>query len=352
MKIAAIATVLFAGFSSHAQASSLRSKNLSKAQIIVHGVLHDFSDKDLAIIGESAIAAYNDVQKNSGFTLKEVKPSLHFGVGTNAEWPCMFCPPDDDSFTFGSEMVLLADIEVGSNSKWPCMFCPPDDDTVALDSMESHKEFADGFCHRLTLSGSANLANAHHCSFSFLEEPGHKVAPLEMMHNKDKTAQGFLSLTGLLHDLSKKDIAIIQATATTLYNKAFSKTGFTLKSVNARGAIQVPNQTENVKQCLNCPDAADKLAWPCMFCPPDDDSFSQHKANVLLLDVEVGSKWPCMFCPPDDDSFQQLSSSELESINKAFSETLCSELRMTGSTNLAAVDDCAMNFFMEHVEQT
>ena len=351
MKFSTIVTSLIS-LAPLAQASTLRAKpSTSKAQIIVHGVLHDFSDKDLAIIGESAIAAYNDVQKNSGFTLKEVKPSLHFGVGTNADWPCMFCPPDDDSFAFGSEMVLMADIDVGSSSKWPCMFCPPDDDTMTLDNLDSHKDFVDGFCHRLTLSGSANLANAHHCSFSFVEDPGHKVAPLEMIHNKDETGQGFLSLTGLLHDLSKKDIAIIQATAAALYNKAFSKTGFTLKAVNARGAIQVPEKTENVKQCLNCPDAAEKLAWPCMFCPPDDDSFSQHKSNVLLFDVEVGSKWPCMFCPPDDDSFQQLSSSELENINKAFSETLCFELRKSGSTNLAAVDDCAMKFFMEHVEQ-
>jgi hypothetical protein len=300
----------------------------SKAQIIIHGVIHDFSDNDIAIIGESAIAPYNVAQKGSGHSLNSLELQLQFGVGANAEWPCMHCPPDDDafinwpcmhcppdddSFSFGSEKVLMADLTVGS--EWPCMHCPPDDDAVALSTASNHEAFVESFCSRLSHSGSANLANAHHCSFNFVEDPGHKTAGIVISRNADKTAQAFLSVTGLLSDLSAKDIAIIESNAVSVYNEAWSKAGFSIKSAHARGAINMPKQSVAVKQCINCPIEGEKVAWPCMHCPPDDDAaLEQSEGNVLLLDVDIGSEWPCMHCPPDDDAVE-LEAAEIKKKN-------------------------------------
>jgi hypothetical protein len=240
----------------------------------------------------------------------------------------------------------MVDMNVGVGSNWPCMFCPPDDDTVIVGDSASHKVFTETFCERLSFSGSPNLANAHHCSFTFLEQPGHKAAPVEAIRHKDKTSQAFLSITGLPKKLSKKDLAIIDASAIEAYKDAYE--GHSLKSISARGIIDMPKKSLASKQCINCPSGDEKLAWPCMFCPPDDDSFelTADEGKIILLDVEVGAQWPCMFCPPDDDSFE-LASPDLKYVNTAFSKALCSKLRNSGSTNLAKADDCAMEFFYE-----
>ena len=372
MKISAFATALLFA-SPFASAASLRNNKeesntskLSKAQLVVHGVKGDFSDADLAIITQTAIAAYKAVQKNDRYSINSITPLIHFGVDDkDLKQGCQLCPPDDDAFlTQGCQLcppdddsfksvvkgsgngnVIMMDVEVGQG----CQLCPPDDDAFAFEATSTYKDFTQSFCSLLTRSGSANLANSHSCHFTFLEEPGHKVAPLQLKKTKDEQALGFLSVRGLLHDLSAKDIAMIEKYTIATYNQAFANTGYSLEAINARGSVETPKSNKNLDQgCQLCPPDDDALKQGCQLCPPDDDSFLTHGvANIVLLDAKVaGLSQGCQLCPPDDDAV--LSTVDLERANKAFGKALCTKLRNSGSPNLAFADGCSMDFLYEH----
>ena len=395
MKISTIAATLLA-LSPVTQAVLYKEESLktSKAQIVIQGVPNDFSKEDLAVINKSAIAAYNAVQKDSSYSLVTVKPLLHFGAGDSVS-QCMLCPPDDDAFSLGEEKVLVADVQVRSKQ---CMLCPPDDDVVALEDSSNHKLFVESFCNLLATSGSENLAKAHHCSFSFLEKPGHKVAPLSLV-NRGEAALGFLSVTGLLQELSTEDIAIVESSTLETFNQAFANiAGYSeLASLHVKSAVETPKNHHGLTQCMLCPPDDDvmevkskqcMLCPPdddtmksapaikqCMLCPPDDEAFSSragYVGSVLMLDIEVaapkttsnGKVSQCMLCPPDDetvmvpavkqcmlcppDDDEVGAGMDLKTVAMAFSRALCSKLRNSGSPNLAYADDCALDFFYEH----
>jgi hypothetical protein len=73
-------------------------------------------------------------------------------------------------------------------------------------------------------SGSSNLANAHSCSFAFLDTPG-------AGSGVETTAQ--VILKGLLQDLSPTDVSIFEKSIISSYNEAFKKVGYTISTIEA-----------------------------------------------------------------------------------------------------------------------
>ena len=89
---------------------------------------------------------------------------------------------------------------------------------------------------------------------------------------EDKSALGFLSVKGLLHDLTRDGIAIIEGATFETYNDAFANVGYSFESLRVRDAVETPKNS---------------LKQGCQLSPPDDDSFGA-KGNVLLFDIKVG----------------------------------------------------------------
>jgi hypothetical protein len=174
--------------------------------------------------------------------------------------------------------------------------------------------------------------------FAFLEESGPaKFAPVKE-EKTDDGSRAFLSITGLLHSVTDEDIAILEASALQTFEDSFGEFGRAPKSFRVRGAV------EPLK-------LGSKLGDPCMYCPPDDDSFgteSKGVANILLVEIEVdvSSKLtdPCMYCPPDDDGFEAVATPDMDQVNSEFAKALCAKLQTSGSANFAEVGECAMNF--------
>jgi hypothetical protein len=281
----------------------------------------------------------------SSFALDEVKPLLIFGADGDDEnmKRCRMCPNDDAflSGMVGFEKIILADIKVIKSSR--CRMCPNDDDDYVLENTANHQAFVENFCELLANSGSANLANAHSCSFSFLESPGHKVAPLSVVKHTAKdngeAALGFLSINGLMHDLSEKEMKLIEKDAMETYNTAFGpSTGNYLASIHVRDGVVAPKTVDGVTQCLTCSEIT-----RCRMCPNDDYELSTPEGsvgNVLFLDIKL------------DQHVALGDNVDTKPITVAFSRALCAKLRASGLPNLAFAGDCAMDFFFEHQMST
>jgi hypothetical protein len=316
--------------------------------ILPIGVLSDLTPADLSIVEKSAIAAYGAMQLGSGYTLEEVKPLLIFGAGSGDDGnlkQCNHCP-NDDAFltgTVGFEKIIVADIKVLRSSQ--CNHCPNDDDDFVLENIANHQVFVESFCEFLATSGSVNLANANGCSFSFLQSPGHKVAPLTVVTRTEKNhgeaALGFLSINGLIHDLTDNEKTLVATDALETYNKAFgSSTGNSLASLHVRDGVVAPQTADGVTQCLTC-----HKITQCNHCPNDDYELSTPEGtvgNVLFLDIRLDQAAAL------GNNVALANTVDMKAVTIAFSRALCSKLRASGLPNLAFAGDCAMDFFYEH----
>lgn len=151
------------------------------------------------------------------------------------------------SFDSAMQQTMIANLKIISK-----------DDSVVLSTSSKHNDFVYDFCDRLATSGSANLANAHHCSITFVEDP-----TISMTYNSDKSAQGFLSMTSVPKELSINDAAIIENAAVETYNAAWKKLGYTIDSFHVREAVpssQMGSTTtvalidvQKVADCQYCP---------------------------------------------------------------------------------------------------
>jgi len=339
------------------------SKN-SKAQVIIQGVKTDFSDEDLVIISKSVIAAYNSMQDGSGFVVEGAQPLIHFGTSNLGQHPrggpdyCYRCAPDDDATTMTMNYVLL-DTKVskqplgrytGGGHTW-CYRCAPDDDSM-LGSVDNHEKFVNAFCDLLVESGSTNLKDAKGCSFTFLEDPGYKVAPLAIKETEEESALGYFEVQGLLHEMSAEDIKIVEAATISAYNEAFATLGHSMEELNTHGAAKVPSSKHGREQSDNSLTLGQHpRGGPdyCYRCAPDDDSIT-NQASAVLFDAKLGQTngrpdW-CYRCAPADDSMA--TEKDIEKINSAFNLAVCAKLRNSGSANLAYAEGCEMEFLYHH----
>lgn len=307
----------------------------TKAQILIPGVLHDLSAEDLEIVASSAKKSYADTYGSSFKSIHSIKTQLHFDVpdGLVGGKQCHMCPPDDDAFLMlGQAKMVLAGIQLGSRQ---CHMCPPDDDAfVEEEDKESHKDkhdkFVSDFCHALSNSGSANLANAHECSFTFFEKNQVPVGPAVARDDSvddDGNTLGFIALNGLVHDITASDRAVIQESAVKAYNDAFSSTlGYSLMSFNTRDAVEIPRATQ------------------CHMCPPDDDALSavgMEVGKVVFVDLRVHAE-QCHMCPPDDDALVLANGDEeLQYLNRAFEKAFCSLLSKSSTGNFVNMNGCS-----------
>lgn len=137
------------------EADADESKN---ARVVIKGALRNLSTEDAKIFEESITAAYNDAYLGMS--------SVEFKTVTDAPLSklggCRFCPPDDDTTEAGHVIIASTNKSIEG-----CRFCPPDDDAMHKDA-KFHTAFEKSLCTKLASSGSANFANVHGCSVSYV----------------------------------------------------------------------------------------------------------------------------------------------------------------------------------------
>jgi hypothetical protein len=116
---------------------SFRSGQKAKAQVMVHGTRHLFSEKDLELIDQSIAEAYNqNFSSIAGFSLSSFESVADLDFPFCPDY--RHCPPDDDAvMTSDARMVAARVSPVG----WmhDCRLCPPDGDVSTLASAAAVK---------------------------------------------------------------------------------------------------------------------------------------------------------------------------------------------------------------------
>jgi hypothetical protein len=150
--------------------SAYRSKDgeAEEAQVILHGTLHDLSEKDYAVIDTTIIAAYNEAFAKTGYAAGS------FEVVADMKMP------NNDADALMINTVTIVSAQWWGPNFWPgCRWCS-NDDAIALtgspilkdsDIAFMHEAFEKAFCSKLQNSGLANFANVHNCSFRFVNSP-------------------------------------------------------------------------------------------------------------------------------------------------------------------------------------
>jgi hypothetical protein len=154
---------------------SFRSGEKAEAQVMLHGTVQEFSEKDYELIDQSVVEAYEEAFFTSaGFSLNSVEIVADLDITVGWMPDCRFCPPDDDATMASAAKLVVAHVTpVGWTPD--CRFCPPDDDAAVVKGSLSdaqlgylHEAFEKAFCHKLQNSGAVNFANVHDCSFRFV----------------------------------------------------------------------------------------------------------------------------------------------------------------------------------------
>jgi hypothetical protein len=140
-----------------------------EAQVMMHGTLHDFSEKEYAVIDTTIVAAYNEAFAKTGYAISSFEVVADINMPNN----------NDNALMANTATMVSAQWWSGRNF-WPgCRWCP-NDDAIALtgspilkdsDIAFMHEAFEKTFCSKLQNSGLANFANVNNCSFRFVNIP-------------------------------------------------------------------------------------------------------------------------------------------------------------------------------------
>jgi hypothetical protein len=143
-----------------------------QAQVIMHGTLHDLSEKDYAVIDTTIVAAFNEAFADTGYAASSFEVVADINMPNN----------DADALMINAATIVSAKLDWkwwGPNF-WPgCRWCS-NDDAIALtgspilkdsDIAFMHEAFEKAFCSKLQNSGLANFANVNNCSFRFVNNP-------------------------------------------------------------------------------------------------------------------------------------------------------------------------------------
>jgi hypothetical protein len=381
--IAGLASVASARLTSTGAVNKLnRQKNGAAGEaydtrITVIGLQQEMSKNDLKTIGESAVAAYNDVFSEVGFAIDGLETHVSIPLDSMSWAPLGKAmvkssappPPDDDStITDDNENEIMYDDDTtppdkgdDDNSGW-CgrSICPNDIDDSILHSNAVHAElifagvdwynnqdgrssavlpniaqlymaFEASFCSTLRSSGLTNLVNVKECSFSFVEKPGSSTntSPVDSPYASSANNQGakmeaHITMMGLLHDFSNADRDLINQSILSAHSKVFSSTGYSLKSFNVVSDVDVPP--------LAGDDYKDSRDAGCIFlCTSNGDAAVTLISAIAVAanDSEVAN---------DHASFGQLY------MHEAFEKSFCTKLQISGSANFANVHDCSFRF--------
>ena len=162
---------------------SIQSSNgeNTEVQLVLQGTLGDLSEKDMEIIDESIVSAYNEAFASAGFKLESVQSVADIELPNNVSWDprCRLCPPAnvDAVSKVGSSKLIIANAAPLGGDPY-CRFCPPGDEDALVSSKVSdtqlafmHTAFEKTLCTKLQKSGAVNLANVHSCNFRFVFAP-------------------------------------------------------------------------------------------------------------------------------------------------------------------------------------
>ncbi|GAX17040.1 hypothetical protein FisN_5Hu424 [Fistulifera solaris] len=350
MKLSPLALTAFllgsasADFNFRAAANQLLgTKNADNAdvRVVVHGMKHEATADDIAIIGKAVKSAYNKTYGSAGYTMDSFKAESAAAVPELvglSQPDCRLCPNDDDAMavkdTKRNGQMVLGFVQVGWMQP-DCRLCPNDDDVVAAfkntqDLKAIHSTFESEFCSLLRESGSANFAHAHACSFSFLDVAGQSHVSLPIQGKPSKNTEAQVILRGALHDFSEKDMTVVDESIIAAYNEAFSSVGYSLGAFSTVADIDLPAHLEQ-------PD--------CRLCPNDDDALVVSEAKLLVARVTPVTQPDCRLCPNDDDSFTvAVSPEKLAFLHSAFEKSFCQKLKNSGLANFVNVHGCNVRF--------
>jgi hypothetical protein len=343
MKITAFAVAALTGVSSvSASDFSLRSaaRKLmgsspespsvpADVRVILHGLLHETSREDMQIITKSIVAAYNHAYKPAGHSLDAFDPHtfVEFTRGQQDPPICELCPDDDVAGMDSQSQLVLARVGAKGTQDPPiCELCP-DDDLLGIELGGTHQKFQETFCAMIRSSGSANLAKVNDCSFSFLEITGGNTdsvpigSAVKQFCNNDMKMEAQVMVHGALRDFTKEDLALINKSAKSAYNDAFSLAGFAIGSFETVREMDVPGVSQDPPICELCPD--------------DDKAFAAGGVTKLLV-AHVAP-----LCLSDDNGSSVTDNAKLAFMHKAFEKAFCSKLQNSGSANFANAQDCA-----------
>jgi hypothetical protein len=294
------------------------SSDPADARIIVHGLLNDASAEDLKIISKSAVAAYNSAYSAAGHSLTALKTKISIPVPDKVGiWSdCRWCSSDDavtlaDSNTQGE--LVFVEIMTGGSAKHDAATSLQTKAFNFVNFEDIHKTFEDDFCWLLRVSGSANLANARDCSFSFLETPGKsELVPSESAYastNGDAT-EAQVIIHGTLHDFTKKEFSLINKSIILAYSEAYTNAGYTISEFEASNVIDMPETG-------------------CMMV---------NAAKMVFARIRPGST------PDDDNTAVVLKDSQIAFMHDAFEKAFCTKLQNSGLANFASAHDCSFRF--------
>ena len=161
---------------------SISEDKKTETQVTLHGTLHDFSEKDMEIIDEAILSAYNDAFASAGYSLGSLVSTADLDLPSKLSWDptCRLCPPAAEK----AKLVISTTTPLGwdpyfrpaaGSLGWDptCRLCPPAEDAELSDAKLAFLQsaFEKTLCTKLQKSGSANFANVHNCSFRFVYAP-------------------------------------------------------------------------------------------------------------------------------------------------------------------------------------
>ena len=305
-------------------------------RVTIHGMKADLSDEDLAIVNQSIVKAYNKAYLTSGYSMNTFDAEVSTPLEDPLSWDptCRLCPPAEESIVAAAKTeghLFLGRVQVSWDPT--CRLCPPDVETTIKNLGDMHQSFENNFCAGLRESGSDTLAEARDCTFSFLNMPGQAEENLPIVEQSNgQNAEVQLTLQGTLHDLSEKDMKIIDGSIVSAYNEAFSSAGYKLKSFETVSDIELPSN----------------VSWDptCRLCPPNTESMRMGSTNLIVATADtLGWDPTCRLCPPAEDvTVAELSDAKLAFLHTAFEKTFCAKLQKSGSANFANVSGCSFRF--------
>jgi hypothetical protein len=147
----------------------------TETQLTLQGTLHNFSEKDMEILDEAVIGAYNDAFSSAGYSLGSFVSTADLDIPSKVSWDpyCRLCPPDAD-MAGDAKLIISTAAPLGWDPY--CRLCPPEEGAMVADLSDAklaflHTAFENTLCTKLQKSGSANFANVHDCSFRFVYAP-------------------------------------------------------------------------------------------------------------------------------------------------------------------------------------
>ena len=147
----------------------------TETQLTLQGTLHSFSEKDLEILDEAVIAAFDDAFYSAGYSLGSFVSNADLDIPSKVSWDptCRLCPPDAD-IAGDAKLIMSTAAPLGWDPT--CRLCPPEDGAMVANLSDAklgflHKAFENTLCTKLQKSGSANFANVHDCIFRFVYAP-------------------------------------------------------------------------------------------------------------------------------------------------------------------------------------